>query len=121
MDTSTIILKTDSRGRVLTPPERRAALLAEFERSGLPATKFSALVGVRYQTFATWVQQQRRRVAAVEGKQDTKPGAVRLMEVSVERSAAAKALRILLPGGAAIEVADAAQAALAAQLIKALA
>jgi hypothetical protein len=53
MDTSTIILKTDSRGRVLTPPERRAELLAEFERSGLPVTKFSALVGVRYQTFAT--------------------------------------------------------------------
>jgi hypothetical protein len=58
---------------------------------------------------------------AVEGKQDTKPGAVRLMEVSVESvesSPAARALRILLPGGAAIEVAD---AALAAQLIIALA
>jgi hypothetical protein len=53
MDTSTIILKTDSRGGVLIQPKRRAELLAEFERSGLPATKFSALVGARYQTFAT--------------------------------------------------------------------
>ena len=47
MDKTSIILKSDSRGRVRTPPERREALVAEFERSGLPATKFSALVGVR--------------------------------------------------------------------------
>lgn len=61
MDTTTLVLKTDSRGRVRTPPERRAALLAEFARSGLWATRFAALVGVRHQTFATWVQEHRRR------------------------------------------------------------
>lgn len=61
MDTTTLVLKTDSRGRVRTPPERRAALLAEFARSGLSATRFAALVGVRHQTFATWVQEHRRR------------------------------------------------------------
>ena len=54
MDTTSIILKTDSRGRVRMPPQRREELLMEFERSGLPATKFAALAGVRYQTFATW-------------------------------------------------------------------
>jgi hypothetical protein len=43
MDTKTIVLKTSSRGRVRTPPERRMALLAEFERSGLSAAKFAAL------------------------------------------------------------------------------
>ena len=36
------------------PPQRREELLLEFERSGLPATKFAQLAGVRYQTFATW-------------------------------------------------------------------
>jgi hypothetical protein len=60
MDTTSIILKTDSRGRVRTPAQRRAQLLAEFERSGLLATKFAELVGVKYQTFCTWVQQQRK-------------------------------------------------------------
>jgi hypothetical protein len=46
MDTTTLVLKADSRGWVSTPPERRAALLAEFARSGLSATQFAALLGV---------------------------------------------------------------------------
>lgn len=45
MDTTSIILKPDSRGRVRMPPQRREELLAEFERSGLPATKFAELAG----------------------------------------------------------------------------
>ena len=45
MDTTSIILKTDSRGRVGVPAQLCVVLLHEFERSG-----------GRYQTFATWVQ-----------------------------------------------------------------
>lgn len=63
MGTTSMILKSDSRGRVRTPPEQREALLAEFERSGLSASKFSTMVGVRYQTFATWVQKHRQQRA----------------------------------------------------------
>ena len=44
MNDEAIVLKTDNRGRVRTPPEGRAALVTEFGRSGLPAAKFSALV-----------------------------------------------------------------------------
>lgn len=43
-----------------TPPEQRKAILDEFERSGLPAAQFAARVGVKYQTFATWVQKRRK-------------------------------------------------------------
>ena len=50
MYTISIILKTDSRGRVRMPPQRREELLMGFERSGLSATKFAQLAGVRYQT-----------------------------------------------------------------------
>jgi hypothetical protein len=60
MDTTTLVLKTDSRGRGRTPPERCVALLAEGARSSLSATNFAALAGARYQTFATWVQQHKR-------------------------------------------------------------
>ncbi len=56
MDKEEIILKTDSLGRVRTPVARKEALLAEYERSGLPASKFARMAGVNYQTFATWVQ-----------------------------------------------------------------
>ena len=53
------LLKTDTRGRVRTPAKRRKALLKEFAGSGLSARKFAALVGVRYLTFAHWVQRFR--------------------------------------------------------------
>ena len=43
-----MILKTDKRGRVRLPPERREALLAEFDRSGLSLTRIAELAGVRY-------------------------------------------------------------------------
>ena len=40
------VLKSDTRGRVRVPVERREALLDEFERSGLSGLKFAALAGV---------------------------------------------------------------------------
>ena len=54
------ILKVDTAGRVWTPREQREAVLDEFERSGLPATKFAAHIGVKYPTFASWVQKRRQ-------------------------------------------------------------
>jgi len=63
--TSTIaepeILKTDGLGRVRTPAAQREALLDAFERSGLSGMKFAALHGVKYPSFANWVQQRKRR------------------------------------------------------------
>lgn len=120
MDTTTLVLKTDICGRVRTPPERRAALLAEFARSGLSATRFAALVGVRYQTFATWVQEHRRRASAAPAA--ARP--VRFAEVvpaaAAVPAAPSRALRVVLAGGAVLELNDPAQVALAARLIKAL-
>ena len=56
-----VILKQDVLGRVKTPKARREQLLDEFERSGLPGLKFAELAGIKYQTFATWAQQRRRK------------------------------------------------------------
>ena len=49
------VLKSDALGRVRTPRARREALLLEFEKSGVSAKKFAALVGVNYQTFASGI------------------------------------------------------------------
>lgn len=57
------VLKTDGRGRVRTPPALREALLDEFEGSGLSGMRFAALHGVKYPSFANWVQGRRRRRA----------------------------------------------------------
>jgi|GEM_PF-254166 len=58
------VLKTDVLGRVKTCKAQRERLLDEFERSGLSGTKFAAVVGVNYQTFASWVQKRRRATGA---------------------------------------------------------
>ncbi len=60
-EASETILKTDTKGRVQTPPERRERLLDEFERSGLSAAKFAEVAGIKYQTFAAWAARFERR------------------------------------------------------------
>ena len=122
------ILKTDSLGRVTTPRERREALLAEFEKSGMSGTKFAELIGVKYQTFASWRQQHRQRGARAAQAENAPATAspLRWVEALIEGPAvcagrSAAALQVHLPGGARVEVADRAQAALAAELLRALA
>ena len=120
-------MKTDALGRVHTPKARREALLAEFERSGVSGKKFAALVGVNYQTFASWVQQWRRQrgasPAAAKGAE-----MLRLVEAVVEAGsdevgavAGREVLRVELPGGAWVEIGGGRQVVLAAALLRALA
>jgi transposase-like protein len=55
-----LILKSDALGRVRTSPERKEALLAEYQRSGMTAAAFSRWCGIKYSTFAAWVGKARR-------------------------------------------------------------
>jgi hypothetical protein len=126
------ILKTDARGRVRVPRERREALLAEFAASAMSAAQFAKLTGVNYQTFAGWISRQRkeRRVqlqanpngAAVEKIPLTRPS-VRLFEAvlspatSAGAGAASAGLTVDLPGGARTLVESPLQLRLAAELL----
>lgn len=67
-----MILKKDARGRVRTPAPQREALVAEFERSGLPGTQFAKLVGMKYPTLMAWVVRKRRSQAG-QSKRHNKP------------------------------------------------
>ena len=62
--TATVLPKlpvaVDSRGRVRASKEQRRIILAEFERSGLSAAGFARRAGLKYSTFAFWVQRYRR-------------------------------------------------------------
>ena len=53
-----VLLKTDVLGRVKHSREQRERILDEYERSGVSGPKFAALAGVKYQTFATWLQRR---------------------------------------------------------------
>ena len=113
-----IVLKTDRRGRVRTPVEQREHAVAEWERSGLSARRFAEMAGVKYQTFAAWVA--RKRKAGGDAASRPAGGPPGWIEVAVG-GGSSDGLRVELPGGAALMVRDAGQAALAGALLRALA
>jgi transposase-like protein len=61
-DTTTVaeILVQDTLGRVMTPREKRERMLDEYERSGMSGAAFALLVGVKYPTLSSWIQQRRK-------------------------------------------------------------
>jgi transposase-like protein len=63
-DGASEILKSDKLGCVQVPPERREAILDEFERSGMSGIAFARHHGIKYQTFAAW--RKRRKNAPTE-------------------------------------------------------
>lgn len=105
----------DTKGRVRTTKEQRRLILAEFERSGLSAAQFARRTGLKYSTFALWVQHHRRT------KRPARKAPVRLLEAVLTTATPATVLTVLLPGGARLEVCEASQVPLAAALVHALA
>jgi hypothetical protein len=118
--TSTIkameVLKTDGRGRVRVSKERREALLGEFERSGLSGAKFAAHYGLKYSSFAGWVQRRKRTQAAAPAT-DAGSKAVQWLEAVADVEPAAGVLVVHLPGGARMEITRRTQLPLAAELL----
>jgi len=116
------LMTTDVRGRVRIPDERREALLDEFERSGLSGVKFAQLAGVKYPTFALWVQK-RRKARKAQGLGDA--SAVTFAEAVVDRGAGVviggAGLTIELPGGARLLVQSPVQLQMAAELLRMMA
>jgi hypothetical protein len=118
------LLKTDTRGRVVTPPARRQQLLDEFDKSGLSGTKFAALAGVKYQTFASWLQARRRQrgMVGTHPPPSSKVSSVRWLEAVVDQAQddATGAVGVRLPNGLLVEVTHAAQVPLAVALVRVL-
>jgi transposase-like protein len=104
----------DTQGRVRATREQRRVILAEFERSGMSAAQFARRAGLKYSTFAFWVQRYRRT------KRPARTAPVRLLEAVLTTATPATALTLLLPGGARLEIRAASQIPLAAALVHAL-
>ncbi len=129
MDGKPKLLKQDVRGRVRTPVERREMLLEEFDRSGLSGPKFAQLVGVKYQTFAGWVHEWRKKRPRPPALPASAASSLRLVEAVVAPEAqeppvvfgcSAGALQVHLGEGVRVEIGHASQLQLAVSLIRAL-
>lgn len=122
------LMKRDAQGRVVVPVARREALLDEFERSGLCGAEFARHAGVKYPTFAGWVQRRRHERGEYEVKCERAAmtlAPMRLAEAVFSEAAAGpsaeSALEVLLPGGARVMLSNPAQVAPLARLLQALA
>ena len=114
-----VLVTTDSKGRLRLSKEQRQAVLAKFEQSGMSAAKFAAVAGIKYSTFAGWVQRYRR------GKPRGSSKAVRFIEAVIGPNSAKpvqskNGLIVHLPGAVRVELLSVAEVPLAAALIEAL-
>jgi hypothetical protein len=120
--TSTIkameVLKTDERGRVRVPKERRDALLDEFERSRLSGAKFAAHYGLKYSSFAGWVQRRKRLPARAVVREAG--SSVRWLEAVAQAEPAEGLLMLHLPGGVRMEITRRTPLPLAVELLRLL-
>lgn len=88
--------RRDLRGRRITPAARRDELVAAWRQSGLTQAAFARREGVRYPTFASWVQEARRT-----GERPAAPK-MRFAEVQVPAAVGAPPLEVRLPDGTLI-------------------
>src|SRR5574340_1095572 len=95
-----VLIKTDVLGRMHRTREQRERILDEFEHSGLSGPKFAALCGVKYQTFANWLQRRKRQPQGKAAAQ------VRWLEALVQPAAVSTVTGLLLelPGGVRAQI-----------------
>jgi len=122
VETGGQLLVQDARGRVRTPREKREQILDEYERSGMTGAAFAAMVGVKYPTLASWVQQRRKHGA---GASEAVPGAVRWVEAVAEpesmgAAAAGRGMRVQIGTSVWLEVTDGQQAGWAGEMLRAM-
>lgn len=114
-DGASEILKSDKLGRVQVPPERREAILDEFECSGMSGIAFARHHGIKYQTFAAWRQRRKKSPAVAPARKSAFVLVEPLREVPSDQG-----LEIELGGGARLWIRSRADVGLAAELIRSL-
>ncbi len=107
--TELIETKRDERGRRITPPSEREALVRAYAESGLTQKAFAKQEGVKYPTFVSWVQENRRR----------RPGPkIGFTELTLPRAASAAPLEVQLVDGTIIRGSSVEDVARLLQLIR---
>jgi len=106
--------KRDRRGRRLAGAERRAELLRAYDTSGLTQAAFARQEGIKYPTFASWVQARRSQAGAGGGTavrttaQVPPGGGVRFAEMRLPAGRRDEdALSVTLPDGLVVRGAEA--------------
>ena len=121
MEPGSEILKVDEVGRVRMPPEKREAMLAEYDRSGMTGAQFARFVGVRYSTLMYWLQKRRKETGQGEEAAPSGNDHPRWLEARVEGEVPkSENLVVEMSAGIRMLVGNRTQAALAGELLRAM-
>ena len=121
MEPGSEILKVDEVGRVRTPPEKREAMLAEYDRSGMTGAQFARSVGVRYSTLMYWLQRRRKETGQGEQVATPRQDHPRWLEARVEGEVPkSENIMVEMGGGVCVLVGNRTQAAQAGELLRAM-
>jgi hypothetical protein len=116
-----VLLKSDCRGRVRTPPEQREALLAAFDATTMSGAEFARHHGLSYATFMSWLAARKRKPASSERAQRSGPLFHEVvLDVREAPGVEAGGIVVELPGGSLMRVQHAGQIKLAAAMLRAL-
>jgi transposase-like protein len=120
-DTTTTaeILVQDTLGRVRTPREKRERILDEYERSGMSGAAFAVLVGVKYSTLSSWIQQRRKGRTSASLATSSPVHWVEAVAAH-EATPTTGALRVQIGAAVWLEVSSAEQALWAGQMLRAM-
>ena len=121
---------TDSHRQIRISRKKRESLLAQFDQSGMSGPKFVKQAGIKFTTFANWLQKRRRqRNKAVHGSKSRqgRRSRVRWLEAVVDSpqqkeppTLATATLVVHGPGGVRLELREEKQVKLAALLLREL-
>ncbi len=100
--------KSDTRGRHIAGPERRAEIVAGYAASGLTQKAYARREGVNYHTLVAWLGQSRRPAAPRVAAPAAEASAPRFAQLTWPPAAAPSRLEVVLPDGVTVRGDDAA-------------
>ena len=116
------IVKQDKLGRYRTSRSQREAMLAEYDGSGMSGPEYAEYIGVKYPTFATWLQRRKQRDGAEPRMEDAKAvePPVKWVEAVVEKESeeATMGVVIRLRGGEEMTIRDEGGVKLAVEVLR---
>ena len=107
--------RRDRLGRKITPAARREELVAAWRQSGQTQAAFARREGVRYSTFASWVQQARQRSEPAPSRAPK----VRFAEVQVPAGRGVSGVEVRLADGSVVRGASASEVAAVVRALRA--
>jgi len=110
-----LLLKQDRLGRVQIPKQKREAILAEYDRSGMSGQAFAKWAGITYSTFASWIQKRRGKEVIPKKKVASK-----WVEMVTSSLPADSGLVVELGNGVKVTISNESQAKLTGVLIRSL-